>query len=57
VTVTGHQAIVLRRSGRASEDEETLTHGPNDRRRAGRTLFQPATRSPRRHPAVFQREG
>jgi hypothetical protein len=57
VTVTGHQAIVLRRSGRASEDEATLTHEPSDRRRAGWTLFQPATRSPRRLPAVFQREG
>jgi hypothetical protein len=57
VTVTEYQAIVLRLSGRVSEDEETLTDELNDRRRAGWTLFQLVALSPRRVLAVFHREG
>lgn len=55
--MTEYQALVVRLSGRAHEDEESLTEELNDRRRSGWALCQLAPLSPRRLLAVFQREG
>lgn len=57
MTVSEYQAVVVRLSGKALEDEVTLTDELNDRRRAGWALVQLAPLSPRRVLAVFEREG
>ena len=55
--MTEYQAIVVRLSGRAHDDEDMLTDELNDRRRGGWVLCQLVPLSPRRLLAVFQREG
>lgn len=57
MTAPEYQAIVVRRSGTARQDEDALTDELRHRRIRGWTLCRLVPLSPRRRVAVFLREG